>query len=121
MESSLLSGLLAFVVAICVSFAAVDAVSASDFCPPLALADGPIVTVSTVAELHTAVRASAMGETILITAGTYDLLEALWGIAPGVTVRGATSDGNDVILGMFTLYDPSTLTNQMYLPMLLRN
>jgi hypothetical protein len=45
MESSLLSGLLAFAVAICVSFAAVDAVSASDFCPPLALADGPIVTV----------------------------------------------------------------------------
>jgi hypothetical protein len=78
-------------------------------------------TVSAVAELHAAVRAAAMGETILITAGTYGLLEALWVIAPGVTVRGATSDGNDVILGVFTLYDPSTLTNQVYLPMLLRN
>jgi len=105
MESSLLSGLLAFVVAICISLAAVDAVSASDFCPPLALADGPTVTVSTVAELQTAVRAAAMGETILITAGTYDLQEALWVMVPGVTVRGATGDRNDVILdggGMLT-------------------
>ncbi len=80
-------------------------VAASDLCPPLAPPDGPTVTVSTVGELQAAVKAAAAGDTILVSAGTYPLEEALWVTQDGVTLRGATGNRDDVILdggGMLT-------------------
>jgi hypothetical protein len=76
-----------------------------DLCSPLDPPIGDTVTVSTVAELEDAVSDATSGDTILVTAGTYYLSNAIWVVNNGVTIRGATGNRDDVVLdggGMLT-------------------
>lgn len=77
----------------------------ADLCPPLGLPSGPTITVSTEADLRDQAYNAASGTTIWVTAGTYNLQDALWVVNDGITIRGATGDRDDVILdggGMLT-------------------
>jgi hypothetical protein len=67
--------------------------------PPLPPPTGDVVTVSTVAALHSAVDNLVSGRTILIAAGTYNLERQLHvnGVA-NVAIRGATGNRNQVVL-----------------------
>ncbi len=75
-----------------------DAANAA-LCPPLPPPDGPVITVSTVAELESAVNNASPGETILLNDGTYPL-DGLYlhFDVPDVTLRSATGDREAVIL-----------------------
>ena len=68
--------------------------------PPLPPPTGHVVSVSTVAELESAVGALTSGTTILVQPGTYALTQtlAIGGGVTGVALRGATNDRNDVVL-----------------------
>ena len=54
--------------------------------------------VSTVDQLHRAVRTADPGDEIVIAAGTYRLRRPLRMMVPGVTLRGATGNRDDVVL-----------------------
>jgi hypothetical protein len=69
--------------------------------PPLLPApSGPVIAVSTEAQLQAAVRNVGANGTILIAAGTYRLTSTLYfnGTYTGVTIRGATNNRDDVVL-----------------------
>lgn len=72
----------------------------SDACPPLSPPTGPTVTVSTVAELKSAVNSATAGTTILIADGTYNFGSGdyLRFEVPNVTLRSASGDRDAVIL-----------------------
>ncbi|HEY3235717.1 MAG TPA: hypothetical protein VGJ84_13450, partial [Polyangiaceae bacterium] len=59
---------------------------------------GTTWNVSNVAELDAAIAGMQTGDEIVIAAGTYPLSRTLWMHTPGVTIRGATGNRNDVIL-----------------------
>jgi hypothetical protein len=68
-------------------------------CPPLPPATGNIVDVSTVSELENAVKTAAIGSTIRIVDGTYNLDGvSLWVVVPNVTVRSASGNREAVVL-----------------------
>ncbi|HDQ73838.1 MAG TPA: hypothetical protein ENN19_17345 [Chloroflexi bacterium] len=74
-------------------------------CPPLAPPTGPTVTVSTEADLRHQAANAAPGTTIMVSAGTYNLQDAVWIQRDGIAIRGATGNREDVILdggGMLT-------------------
>jgi hypothetical protein len=68
--------------------------------PALPPPTGTIVNVSTASQLQSAVANLQSGQTILITAGTYNLTDTLW--VPqnisNISIRGATGNAADVIV-----------------------
>ncbi|MBC7258580.1 MAG: right-handed parallel beta-helix repeat-containing protein [Chloroflexi bacterium] len=79
--------------------------SSSALCSPFPPPTGPIVTVSTEAELRDQARNAAPGTTILVAPGTYYLQDAVWVTHDSIAIRGATGDRDDVVLdggGMLT-------------------
>jgi hypothetical protein len=67
--------------------------------PPLPAPTGPVVHVSTVAELQHAVANVASGTTIVVNPGTYRLTRTLYvRRATDVGIRGATANPNDVVI-----------------------
>lgn len=60
--------------------------------------DGPVVRVTSVAELERAVSRARAGETILVAAGTYTLRQSLELSTPHVTIRGEPGLSTAVIL-----------------------
>jgi len=79
--------------------------------PPLPAPSGTVVTVSTEAQLQSAVSHVASNQTIVIAPGTYTLSNTLYfnGNFSNVTVRGATNNRDDVVLvgqgSKFELWD----------------
>jgi hypothetical protein len=67
---------------------------------PLPPPTGPVVNVSTVAQLQSAVAAIASNTTIVIAPGTYNLTGTLYinGTFTNVGIRGATANREDVVL-----------------------
>ena len=67
---------------------------------PLPPPPGPIVNVSTVAQLQAAVTNISSNATILVAPGTYNLTSTLYvnGTYTNVAIRGASGDRDDVIL-----------------------
>ena len=68
------------------------------FCPPLAPAAGPTVTVDSEAALRDQAYNAAAGTTILVSPGVYDLDNIVHVVNAGITIRGATGNRADVIL-----------------------
>ena len=80
-------------------------VGGDDLCPALAPPTGSTVTVSTEADLRYQAHNAAPGTTILVSAGTYNLQDAIYVVNDCITIRGATGNRDDVILdggGMLT-------------------
>ena len=73
--------------------------SAGDHCGPLPPPTGPIVTVSSESELRSQATNAAAGTTIVVSAGTYNLQNIVHVVNSGLTIRGATGNRDDVILG----------------------
>ncbi len=68
-------------------------------CPPLPPPTGPTVTVSTVAELESAVNTASSGDMILVNDGTYHLDGVYLRFdVPNVTLRSASGNRESVIL-----------------------
>ncbi len=71
------------------------------FCPPLPPPSGTTVNVSSEQQLWNAVNSASPGMTILIADGAYNLAAQgyyLWIDTPGVTLRSASGDRENVIL-----------------------
>src|SRR5919197_2082210 len=75
-------------------------VRAATTVPPLPPPSGAVVTVSTEAQLQTAIRQLASNTTILITPGTYQLTSTLYinGAYTNVAIRGSVDDRDSVVL-----------------------
>ena len=65
--------------------------------PPLPVPTGTVVYVSQTWELESQVFTAAPGTTIMVRPGTYYTTKTL-GINPGVTLRGATGNRDDVVI-----------------------
>ena len=69
------------------------------FCPALPAPSGPVVNVSTVPELVSAVDNAAAGTTIRLADGTYSFNgERLWIATPNLTIRSASGNREAVVL-----------------------
>ena len=69
------------------------------FCPALPAPSGPVVNVSTVAELVSAVDNAAAGTTIRLADGNYSFNgERLWIATPNLTIRSASGNREAVVL-----------------------
>jgi hypothetical protein len=66
--------------------------------PPLPPPGGPVIRVRQDLPLYPAVNAATTGTTVLISPGTYLLGTPLQLNVPGVTIRGATGNPDDVVL-----------------------
>ncbi len=67
--------------------------------PPLPPPTGPVISVSTVAELESAVANLVSGTTIMVEPGTYKLTRVLvFDAVDSVAIRGATGNRADVVL-----------------------
>ena len=69
------------------------------FCPALPAPSGPVVNVSTIAELVSAVDNAAAGTTIRLADGNYSFNgERLWIATPNLTIRSASGNREAVVL-----------------------
>ena len=70
----------------------------SSLCPALPPPTGPVVSVSSEAELRNQAYDAASGTTILVAAGAYALQDTLHVVHDGITIRGATGNRDNVVL-----------------------
>ena len=70
----------------------------AELCPPLEVASGPTVTVSTEADLRSQAYDAEPGTTIWVEAGTYSMDDFVYIVHDGISLRGATGERGDVIL-----------------------
>jgi hypothetical protein len=80
------------------AYASPGATGGSGVCPAWPPPTGPIVTVSSEADLRDQAYNAASGTTILVAAGTYDLQDIVYVVHDGITIRGAAGNRDDVIL-----------------------
>ncbi len=70
-----------------------------EFCPPLDPPAGATVTVSAGESIASAVASAAVGTTVLVSAGTYDVSnDPIWINQSGITLRSLSGDRDSVIL-----------------------
>jgi hypothetical protein len=72
--------------------------TAADFCSPLAPPGGPTVTVSNESDLREQAHTAAVGTTILIEPGTYNLEDMIHIVNSGITLRSSSGNRDEVIL-----------------------
>ncbi len=72
--------------------------ASAELCPPLEFPSGPIVTVSTEADLRSQAYNAVPGTTIWVEAGTYSMDDIVYIIHDGISLKGATGERADVIL-----------------------
>jgi hypothetical protein len=68
------------------------------FCPPLPPPAGPVVTVSSQADLRHQAYHAASGTAILITPGLYAMQDVVHIVHAGISLRGQSGDRDDVVL-----------------------
>ena len=75
------------------------AIAGLSFVLPACLnASATVIPVSTVGQLQSALASARAGDEIVVAAGTYSLSSDLWMNYPGVVLRGATGNRDDVFL-----------------------